>query len=197
MPAAGPSTPAPAAGRPAVRSLPRIRCGVVVLMGVSGSGKTTVGQALAARLATGTGRSWAFADADDYHAPEATARMARGEALSDADRAPWLARLRALVDARLAEGPPTLLACSALKAAYRDALAAGRPGVAVAWLDAPPAVFAARLAARRGHAVGPAFLPSQLATLEAPAGALRLDATRTVGEIAETAAAWVADGARP
>jgi gluconokinase len=143
-------------------------------MGVAGSGKTTVGSALAARL------GWAFADADAYHDAAALGKMARGEGLTDADRAPWLARLAALVRTHLAGGPPLVLACSALRAVYRDVLTGGDGRVAVVWLDAPADVLAARLAARRGHAVGPSLLPSQLATLEPPAGALRLDATRPV-----------------
>lgn len=165
---------------------------VVLVVGVAGSGKTTVGAALAARLAARTGRPWVFVDADDVHDPAATAKMARGEGLTDADRAPWLARLAALVRARLDGGPPTVLACSALRATYRETLTGGDARVAVVWLDAPPGVLAARLVARRGHAVGPGLLPSQLATWEPPAdslprggGALRLDATRPVEALVE------------
>ena len=167
-----PDAPAPAAS-------------VVLLMGVAGSGKTTVGTALAGRL------GWAFVDADAYHDPAALARMARGVGLTDADRAPWLARLAALVRAHLADGPPLVLACSALRAPYRATITGGDARVATVWLDAPPSVLAARLAAREGHAVGPDLLPSQLATLEPPAGALRLDATGPVGGLVERAAAYV------
>ena len=162
-------------------------------MGVSGSGKTTVGRALAARL------GWAFADADDYHSAEALATMGRGGALTDADRAPWLARLGALVGAHLG-GPGLVLACSALRAAYREALGAADPRVAVVWLDAPAAVLAARLGARLAahgdNPVGPSLLPSQLATLEPPAAALRLDATRPVADLADAAAALIASRRR-
>ena len=170
--------PPPPLREPSVTPPPR----VVVLTGVAGAGKTTVGRALAARL------GWAFADADDYHSAAANARMARGQGLTDADRAPWLDRLAALVGDRVRGGPPTVLACSALKAAYRDRLAG--PGVAFAWLDVPPDVLAERLRRREGHVAGPDLLPSQLATLEPPAGALRLDGTRPVGALAETAARW-------
>ena len=148
-------------------------------MGVSGAGKSTLGRALARAL------GWAFEDADDYHAPAALAKMARGQGLTDADRAPWLERLSALVGERAAHGPPTVLACSALKAAYRDALGAGRPAVAVVWLDVSAGVLRDRLASREGHAVGPSLLPSQLATLEPPTDALRLDGALQVGALVE------------
>ena len=145
-------------------------------MGVAGAGKTTVGRALADAL------GWAFVDADDYHGAAALAKMGRGEGLTDADRAPWLARLGALVRQRAASGPPTVLACSALRAAYRDALGVETPGVVLAWLDVSRSVLAGRLAERRGHVAGPDLLPSQLATLEPPSGAVRLDGTAPVAE---------------
>ena len=159
-PVTSPAPPHPPADRPAR---------VVVLMGVAGAGKTTVGTALADAL------GWAFVDADDHHDAAALAKIGRGEGLTDADRAPWLERLGALVRRRVAEGPPTVLACSALRAAYRDALGAGEPRVLFAWLDVPPDVLAARLSGRVGHVAGPDLLPSQLATFEAPEEALRLD----------------------
>ena len=150
---------------------------VVVLLGVAASGKTTVGRALADRL------GWAFEDADDYHSPPAIQKMARGVGLTDADRAPWLARLADLVRQRAEDGPPTVLACSALKASYRDVLGAGRADVAFVWLDVPREVLAARLRDRTGSFAGPDLLPSQLATFEPPADALRLDGTRTVAAL--------------
>jgi gluconokinase len=154
---------------------------VVVVMGVSGAGKSTLGRALADAL------GWAFEDADDYHAPGALAKMGRGEGLTDADRAPWLERLAALVAERATLGPPTVLACSALTTRYREALGTGDPAVAVVWLDVPADVLRDRLAGREGHAVGPSLLPSQLATLEPPAGALRLDGARPVGALVRAA----------
>ena len=134
---------------------------VVVLMGVSGVGKTTVGRALASRL------GWAFADADDLHPAANVARMARGEGLTDADRGPWLDAVRRLIDERLAAGPPTVLACSALKARYRDRLRAS-DRVRFVWLEAPPPVLAQRLERRGGHFAGPDLLPSQFEALEPP-----------------------------
>lgn len=158
----------------------------VLLMGVAGAGKTTVGQALARRL------GWAFQDADTFHSAASMRTMAAGRPLTEADRAPWLARLGAFVARRLADGPPTVLACSALRASYRARLHADDARVLVAWLDAPPDVLADRLAAREHHVAGPDLLPSQLATLEPPDGALRLDATRAVAELVETAAQHLA-----
>ncbi len=135
---------------------------VIVLMGVAGVGKTTVGRLVAEQL------GWAFIDADDLHPPENVAKMARGEALTHADRAPWLATLRDLIDARLAEGAPAVLACSALRRAYREALGGGDERVRFVWLDAPDGLIEKRLAARRGHFAGKALLPSQRAALETP-----------------------------
>jgi gluconokinase len=157
---------------------------VIVVMGVAGAGKTTVGRALADAL----GR--AFHDADDFHPAENVARMRAGIALTDDDRAPWLAALRAMLSRALAEHAPTVLACSALRQAYRDALVPpGAPAHAVRFvhLDVDPALAAGRLAARAGHFMPPSLLASQFATLEAPApaapDAMRVDAARPVDAI--------------
>lgn len=153
---------------------------VLILMGVAGVGKTTIGQRVADRL------DWDFFDADDLHPAENVAKMERGEGLTSADRAPWLEALRALIERRLAAGAPAVLACSALKARYRERLHAADPRVRVVWLDAPAEVVAERLSGRRGHYAGPALLESQLDTLEAPAPteAEHVDATGTPDEIA-------------
>ena len=168
--------PAPSLREPSVT--PPVR--VILLMGVSGAGKTTLGQALAAEL------GWAFEDADAYHADAARAKMGRGEGLTDADRAPWLDRLAALVEVRRTEGPSTVLACSALRAAYRVRLGTEADEVAVVWLDVPRAVLADRLATRAGHYAGPDLLDSQLDTLEPPDGVLHLDGTTGVDTLIKT-----------
>lgn len=153
---------------------------VVIVMGVAGSGKTTVGAALAAAL------GWRFVDADDHHAAESIAKMARGEPLGDADRWPWLDRLRAIVDAGLAGGERLVLACSALKASYRERLAGGAAGrVRFVYLAGSAELFRGRLAGRAGHFMKPAMLDSQLATLEVPADAVEVDAGVPVAAIVE------------
>ncbi|WP_412060406.1 gluconokinase [Rubrivirga sp. IMCC45206] len=164
--------------------MPAVR--VVLLMGVSASGKSAVGEALAQAL------GWAYQDADDSHSDASLAKMARGEGLTDADRAPWLARLAALVDRRATEGPPTVLACSALKQRYRDTLGAGRPDVAAFWLDVPTAELARRLGDREGHVAGPDLLPSQLAAFEPPASG-RLDGTRPIADLVADVTARLAE----
>ena len=142
-------------------------------MGVSGSGKTTVGSALAAEL------GWRFVDADDHHTPASVAKMARGEPLTDADRWPWLDQLRAIIVAALAANEPLVLACSALKAAYRARLVDGdAQRVRFVHLTGTPDVLRARLEGRAGHFMKPGMLASQLATLEPPADAWTLDAAQ-------------------
>lgn len=154
---------------------------VLVIMGVSGAGKTTVGRALAERT------GWAFADADDAHPPENVAKMARGEPLADADREPWLRALAALIGAHRAEGEPLVLACSALRARYRDLLR--RPGVQFVLLEGDPDTIRARLEARTGHYMRAGLLESQFEALEAPHHALSLDIRRSVGELVEAISA--------
>jgi len=156
-----------------------VRTDVVVIMGVAGSGKTTVGTALAAAL------GWRFVDADDHHPAANIAKMARGEALDDGDRWPWLDELRAIIAAALAGGGGRVLACSALKASYRERLTgrdAGKP-VRFVYLTGTPELFRARLAGRAGHFMKPAMLDSQLATLEVPADAIEVDAAQPVEAI--------------
>jgi gluconokinase len=156
---------------------------LVVVMGVSGSGKSTVGRRLAGELGV------PFVDGDDEHTPAAKARMAQGIPLDDAWRAPWLNRLDAILRDHLERG--LVLACSALTRAYRRRLALGVPGVAFVALVAPREVLAARLAARHGHFAGPALLDSQLATLELGDELITVDATEPIETIAATAAAAV------
>jgi gluconokinase len=135
---------------------------VLVLMGVSGSGKTTLGTQLAHRL------GWVFKEGDELHPAANLAKMRRGEPLTDADRAPWLAAVVAWIDGWLRDGTRGVITCSALKRSYRRYLTDGRPGVAFVFLETNEAVLAGRLAKRRGHFMSPSLLASQLATLEAP-----------------------------
>jgi gluconokinase len=140
---------------------------ILILMGVSGVGKTTIGSLLAQRT------GWSFEDADDYHSPENRAKMAAGTPLNDDDRAPWLATLHELLMRHSAEGRGVILACSALKRQYRDQLAEGfaEEALRFVYLHAPVALIRERIE-RRDHAyMNPLLLDSQMATLEEPAAA--------------------------
>ncbi len=144
---------------------------IVVLMGVAGAGKTTVGRELARRL------GWQFIDADDLHPPANREKIARGEPLDDTDRAPWLQALGALM-ARCRQGNrDVVVACSALRQAYRDQLSAYAPGLVWVYLQVQQAEARARLARRRGHFASAALVESQFDSLEAPQAAVVLDAT--------------------
>jgi gluconokinase len=135
---------------------------VIVVMGVAGCGKSTLASLLAAR------NGGVFHDADDFHPPASIARMDAGLPLSDGDRAPWLARLRAEVVDTAPTGTITVLACSALKKIYRDQLGVGMPGVVLVYLKGSPDMLAERLGKRSGHFMKPSMLESQLAALEEP-----------------------------
>lgn len=133
---------------------------LLVVMGVSGSGKTTVGRMLAARLA------WPFAEGDDFHPPANIDKMASGHPLTDEDRWPWLAAIGRWIDERIEAAEDGVVTCSALKRSYRDVLR--RPEVAFVHLTGDRAAIAERVAARHGHFMPAALLDSQLATLEPP-----------------------------
>lgn len=153
---------------------------VIVVMGVAGAGKTLVGSALARAL------GWTFYDADDFHSPENVAKMHRGIGLTDADRAPWLAALRDLIERVIRDGRKAVLACSALKEAYRKTLTPddAPPGtVRFVYLDVPADVLRERLEHRAHHYAPPELLDSQLATLEPPHDAVRVDGTLPPDEI--------------
>jgi gluconokinase len=132
----------------------------VVVMGVSGSGKTTVARGISA--ATGL----LFAEADEFHSPESVAKMTAGVALDDEDRRPWLERLATWMGERAAAGESTVIACSALRRAYRDTLRSGPPSLDFVHLAGSADVIRDRLAARTGHYMPASLLDSQLATLE-------------------------------
>ena len=155
---------------------------VVIFMGVAGSGKTTV----AALFAKKTGA--AFYEGDDYHSQENIAKMRSGVPLTDADREPWLATLRNIIAGSLAAGNPMVLACSALKAKYRDALAAGDPRVKFVLLTGPKALIEERLKNRPGHFMPAGLLESQLEILEPPKDALVFSGEKTPLEIVTEAA---------
>ena len=152
---------------------------IVVLMGVTGSGKTTIGTLLAER--TGA----IFADADHYHPLANKQKMAAGHALNDEDRQPWLEELNRLLSGWLAAAQSGVLACSALKASYRTTLEAGMPKGAVTFvvLDGSRELLERRLAARSHEFMSPKLLESQLQTLELPSDALRVVNDRTPDEV--------------
>ena len=135
---------------------------ILVVAGVSGSGKTTVGKALAERL------GFVFADADDFHSASNVEKMAGGIPLTDTDRGPWLSALRELLAGWSAGRTGAVLACSALKRSYRETLADGLPDVRFAILDVPADVLRERLKKRAGHFMPASLLDSQLAALELP-----------------------------
>jgi gluconokinase len=135
---------------------------IVLVMGVAGVGKTTIGAALAKALGA------RFIDADDYHPPANVAKMKAGIPLSDEDRWPWLQAIADEIDRVGAAGERAVIACSALKRAYRDILVHGRDDVRIVFLDGTQDLIAARLAARKGHFMPPGLLASQFKTLEPP-----------------------------
>jgi gluconokinase len=149
-------------------------------MGVSGSGKTTVGAALAQRLRV------PFADADDFHPPENVAKMAAGVPLDDADRLPWLHTIGAWLAAHADAGG--VISCSALKRSYRDVLRAAAPTQFFVHLDGSPEVVARRVQGRPGHFMPATLVDSQFATLE-PLGpdenGVALDLDRSVDQLVE------------
>ena len=144
---------------------------IVIVMGVVGAGKTTIGQMLAGEL------NWEFFDADDFHAPSNVEKIRQGIPLTDADRAPWLASLREAITKWISEQRNAVLACSALKRSYRDELSVS-PDVKFVYLKGSAALIADRLRSRHGHFADGQILASQFADLEEPESAI-------IGEISE------------
>lgn len=134
----------------------------IIVMGVSGAGKSTIAEALAERL------GYAMRDGDAFHPPANVAKMASGVALTDADRWPWLKAIADAVDVMAAAGTPVIIACSALKRAYRDVLVHGRDDVVIVYLKGSRELIGRRLARRLDHFMPAALLDSQFATLEEP-----------------------------
>lgn len=163
---------------------------ILIVMGVSGSGKTSVGLALAQRLGA------PFLDADELHPPENVAKMTAGTALDDGDRAPWIDAVTAQVAAAEAEGRDLVVACSALRRSARDRLRETAP-VRFVHLQGAAALLQQRVDGRSGHFMPSTLLDSQLATLEPPEdepSVLTLDAALPVAELAEAAAGWAERG---
>jgi carbohydrate kinase (thermoresistant glucokinase family) len=161
---------------------------VLVLMGVSGSGKTTAGKRLSALL------GWPFRDGDEFHPPANIEKMAHGIALDDTDRAPWLAAIAAWIDKCRSAGGGGIVSCSALKRAYREIIIGDRSDVRLVYLKGSRALIADRMSRRRGHFMPPSLLASQFETLEEPAAdehaivvSIRLPPRRLAEQIAALA----------
>jgi gluconokinase len=135
---------------------------VLIVMGVSGSGKSTIGEMLATRL------GWDYEDGDRFHPASNVAKMSAGQPLTDEDRWPWLRAIADEIDRVCEAGRHAVIACSALKRIYRDILVHGRNDVRIIYLDGTEALIASRLARRKGHFMPPGLLASQFKTLEPP-----------------------------
>ena len=134
----------------------------LIVMGVSGSGKTTVGEKLAARM------SWRYEDADTFHPASNVAKMSAGQPLTDDDRWPWLKAIAAEIDRVCAAGERVVIGCSALRRVYRDVLVHGRTDIRFIYLEGTQALIADRIGQRKGHFMPPGLLTSQFQTLEPP-----------------------------
>jgi gluconokinase len=153
---------------------------VIIVMGVSGSGKTTIGQALADAL------DWRFSDADDFHSPENVEKMRSGIALTDEDRDPWLRAIRAAIEQWKRDEPGHVLACSALKEYYREILGQSDPDVKFVYLQGGFELISQRLKERKSHFFNSALLRSQFDALEVPEDALVVDISKEPQEILRT-----------
>ena len=156
---------------------------VLIVMGVSGAGKSTIAEALNTHL------HWPYQEGDDLHSAANVAKMAHHIPLTDADRWPWLDRVKAWIDAQVAAGEPGLITCSALKRMYRDKLIAGRAQVRILYLRADVKTLEDHVEQRTGHFMPPDLLQSQLATLEEPGPEENPITVQVAGQVADTVAA--------
>ncbi len=162
---------------------------VILLMGVSGSGKTTIGEMLAESL------GWPYHDADAFHPPENVEKMGQGHALTDADRAPWLRAIRCCVQEAVKAGESAVISCSALKQAYRDFLfrgfgdgqksASARCEVCLVYLEGSEALIRERVTGRKGHFAKESLVESQFAALEEPTGAVTVSVDQPPERVVE------------
>ncbi len=167
---------------------------VIVVMGVSGSGKSTVAELLAGRL------GWHFAEADEFHSPANVEKMRSGVALTDEDRAPWLASIAEFIDVARASEAPTVVTCSALKRRYRDVIVGSRPDVALVYLRGDYGTVAQRMAERAHHYMPVSLLKSQFDALEEPGAderSIAEDIRRSPQEIVERVLAALRDPPPP
>lgn len=158
----------------------------IIVMGVSGSGKTTVARGIAEAM------GWEFAEGDDFHPTANVEKMASGQPLTDEDRWPWLQAVAGWIQEHEEDGASTVITCSALRRVYRDLLRQGCPGVRFCHVETDPALIANRLSQRMGHYMPPSLLPSQLATLEPLAPdepGVTISAAATVNDVAKNALA--------
>lgn len=155
---------------------------VVAVMGVSGSGKTTIGRALAERL------GWPYQEGDELHPPANVEKMSHGIPLTDEDRWPWLRKVAEWIDNQLAKGQPGIITCSLLKRSYRQLVIDERSGVRLLYLRGDQHVIAGRLEARKGHFMPASLLRSQFETLEEPAPSEHALVVEVHGVVAETVA---------
>lgn len=151
----------------------------LIVMGVSGSGKTTIGKALASKL------GWDFYDADNFHPLENITKMEKGIPLTDSDRASWLASLHDLIESCLTRNRPGVLACSALKENYRQKLLQGSGGVQLIYLKGSYELIWSRMSSRKDHYMKPEMLKSQFDALEEPTDALVVEISHSVDEIVQ------------
>ncbi|HUG10044.1 MAG TPA: gluconokinase [Opitutaceae bacterium] len=156
------------------------KCQLLLVAGVSGSGKSTIGSMLASQV------GWEFHDGDSYHPPENVAKMRSGMPLDDADRVPWLAAMRAAIEACLRDGRGAVFVASALKEAYRSALCDGLDGIGLVFLHGDFELIRSRMTSRKDHYMPADLLQSQFDLIEWPRGALEVDVRATPEEAVRT-----------